>query len=168
MAPRTPTTARTVALPTAAAPDKPYDEEQHDRANGGVDDRGDNSGTKLNTEPRQQPAPNEGTDDPDDEVTNKPKTGPAHDLTGQPAGDHANQQDHKKTFARHVHALRGVQTCPNYPEPFWSRLESYGHVGRPDGIMYLILVIICVHRSSCGAEHCAWVSENVERCDGPL
>ena len=60
----------------------------------------------MDTQPRQQPVPNEGTDNTDDEVTNKSKTSPVHDLTGQPAGNQANEQNHKKTFTRHVHVLR--------------------------------------------------------------
>src|ERR1700731_139948 len=102
----TPTTA-TAAFPISATPDEPHDEQQHDRAYRGVEDRRANSDPEMDPEPRQQPAPNEGTDDPDDEVTNKPKTIPAHDLAGQPAGDYANQQDNNKTFTRHVHGPQG-------------------------------------------------------------
>src|SRR6202030_2951562 len=60
-----PTTARAIAFPIAATPDEPHDEQQHDSAHGGVDDRGDNSDTKMDTKPSQQPAPNEGTDNTD-------------------------------------------------------------------------------------------------------
>src|SRR6202040_2290209 len=60
-----PTTARAIAFPIAATPDEPHDEQQHDSAHGGVDDRGDNSDTEMDTKPRQQPAPNEGTDNTD-------------------------------------------------------------------------------------------------------
>jgi hypothetical protein len=79
--------APTAALPVAAAPDEPHDEQQQDSAYRGVGDCRDNSGTKIDTEPRQQPSPNEGTDNADDEITNESKTGPAHDLTSQPAGN---------------------------------------------------------------------------------
>jgi len=97
-APTAPTTAPTIAFPIAAAPDEPHDEQQHDSAYGGVEDRPYNSDTKMDTEPRQQPVPNEGTDNTDHEVTNKSKTSPLHDSTGQPAGNQANEQNHKKTF----------------------------------------------------------------------
>jgi hypothetical protein len=55
---------------------------------------------------------------PTKEVADKSETGPAHDFTGQPAGNQANEQNHKETFARHVHALRGVEFVKNYSEFF--------------------------------------------------
>jgi hypothetical protein len=71
----------------------------------------------MDTEPRQQPVPNQGTDNTDDEVADHAKPGPTHDLTRQPAGDHADQQDHKKTFTRHVDALRGgLDWCRAVPD----------------------------------------------------
>jgi hypothetical protein len=41
----------------------------------------------MDTKPRQQPAPDERTDNADDEITKESKTGPAHDVTSQPAGN---------------------------------------------------------------------------------
>jgi hypothetical protein len=79
-------TAAPTAAPAAPISDEPDDEKQHDRADGGIDDRADNSDTKMETELRHQPVANEGADNPDYHVTNEPKAGPLDDLTGQPPG----------------------------------------------------------------------------------
>ena len=75
-----PATAPAAALPIAAAADEPHDEQQHDGADGCVDDRCGHPDTKLDTEPRQQPIPDEGADNTDDEIADDSKTGAAHDL----------------------------------------------------------------------------------------
>jgi len=54
----------------------------------------------MNPELRQQPAPDEGADDSDDEIADDPETGALHDLTSKPPGNEADQQDDEKTFAR--------------------------------------------------------------------
>ena len=86
------------ALQIAAAPDEPDDEQQQDRADRGVEDRRDNSDAKMDTEARQQPAPDKGTDNSDDDVTEDAKPGAAHDLAGQPARDQADKQDYQEAF----------------------------------------------------------------------
>ena len=69
----------------------------------------------MDAELRQQPASDEGAKYPDDEVTNETKSGPAHNLTCQPAGHQTDKQDEQQTFTGHVHCaasaspfLRGV------------------------------------------------------------
>ncbi|MGA3399986.1 MAG: hypothetical protein ABSC95_12265 [Acetobacteraceae bacterium] len=78
-------TGTRAAAPTAATSDKPDDEKQHDGAYGGVDDRTDNSHTKMDTEPRQQPVADEGADNADYHVTDEAKAGPLHDSPGSNA-----------------------------------------------------------------------------------
>src|SRR5437762_7955819 len=48
-------------LPKSRAPNEPDKEQQQDRADRGVEDRCDEPDTKLDTEARQQPVPDEGT-----------------------------------------------------------------------------------------------------------
>jgi hypothetical protein len=83
--------------------DEPDDEQQYDGADGGVDDRADNSVAKMDSELRQQPVADEGTDNSDYHVTNYAKTRPPDDLAGQPAGNETDQQYDEETFVRHVH-----------------------------------------------------------------
>src|SRR6185369_8149182 len=60
----------------------------------------------MDTELRQQPAPDEGADDSDDEVADNAEPGALYDLTGKPSGNEADQQDDEEAFARHVHVRR--------------------------------------------------------------
>jgi hypothetical protein len=76
-------TAPTIALPTAAIPDEPHDEQQHDCTHGGVKDRPDDSDTNMNPEPRQQPVADEGPNNPDDEITDEAKTRPPYEHVGR-------------------------------------------------------------------------------------
>jgi hypothetical protein len=62
----------------------------------------------MNTELRQQPTSEKGAEDPDEEVTKETKSGPAHDLTCQPAGNQADKQDDQQTFAGHIHCATSV------------------------------------------------------------
>src|SRR4029077_15502119 len=89
------------AVPSAASTDQPDDDQQQDGADGGVDDRADNPGTEMDTDLRQEPVADEGTDDNDYHVTNEAKTGALDDLAGQPPGNKANEQYDKKAFIRH-------------------------------------------------------------------
>ena len=57
----------------------------------------------MDAELGQQPAPDEGADDSDDEIADDPEPGALHDLTGQPPGNQADEQYDEKAFARHVH-----------------------------------------------------------------
>jgi hypothetical protein len=91
------------ASPAAATLDEPQDKEQQYRADGGVDDCGDDPGSEMKAELRQQPASDKGAQDPDNEITNDPETAPAHDLTGQPAGNDTHKQYNQQAFTRHIH-----------------------------------------------------------------
>lgn len=91
------------AAPAATA-DETYDEEQDYRADGGIDDRRNDANAEVDAELRKQPTADERADNSNNQITNQPKTGPSHDLTGQPAGNDAYQQYDQETFARHVHS----------------------------------------------------------------
>ena len=65
-----PTVSR-AAAPTAGTTDESDKKQQHDGAYGGVDDRTDNSHTKMQTESRHQPVTDEGADNADDHVADK-------------------------------------------------------------------------------------------------
>jgi hypothetical protein len=99
-APLAASAATPAAAPAAATANEPDDEKEHDSAQGGVDDRGDKSETKMDTELRHQPVADEGADNSDDHVADEPKAGPLHDLTGQPPGSKTNQQYYQETFSR--------------------------------------------------------------------
>jgi hypothetical protein len=90
-------------LPAAASPDQPHDHEQQYGADGGSNDRGNNSSAKMKTEPGKQQTGDEGADDSNDNVANQTKACPLHDLAGQPARNSANQQYDEQTFSRHMH-----------------------------------------------------------------
>jgi len=70
------------AAPTAATADEPDDEKQYDGAYGGVEDRADDSNTKMDIEPGQQPVADEGADHSDHHVTDEAKAGSPDDLAG--------------------------------------------------------------------------------------
>jgi hypothetical protein len=57
----------------------------------------------MDADLRQQPTSDKGTQNPDNEVTNDPETGPAHDLTCQPARNETHKQYNQQAFTRHIH-----------------------------------------------------------------
>ena len=95
--------AAPTASPSAAASNEPHDEEQQYRTDGGIDDGADHASAEMDAQLRQQPASDKGAQNPDKEIANDPKTGPAHDLTGQPAGHKTHKQDDQEAFTRHIH-----------------------------------------------------------------
>src|ERR1700676_1557321 len=83
----TPTTVPTVApaaAPTPAASKELDDKQQHDRADRGVGDRGDEPGTEIQAQLRHQPVTDERADDSNNHVANKPKPCPVDELPSQP------------------------------------------------------------------------------------
>ena len=71
---------------------------------------------EMDAELRQQPAPDEGADDSDDEIADDPEPGALHDLTRKPSGNQADKQDDEKAFARHVHAYRSDPEDKSSPQ----------------------------------------------------
>jgi hypothetical protein len=62
----------------------------------------------MDTEPGQQPTAYKGAEDTDDQIADDPESGPAYDLTGQPAGDETYEQYDQKAFARHIHLATSI------------------------------------------------------------
>src|SRR5271170_3222166 len=81
-----------------ATSQEPNHKQKQDGADGSVDDRGDNSGTEMDTDSRQHPVANECADNAYYEIADEAESGPPHDLSGQPTGDKTNEQYDQKTF----------------------------------------------------------------------
>src|SRR5713226_2515168 len=87
--------------PSAASVDQPeHDQKQHG-ADGGGDDGGDDAGAKVDAQLGQQPAADQGADDPDADVRDETEAGAAHDVSGKPPGNKTDKQNDEKTFTRH-------------------------------------------------------------------
>ena len=78
--------------PSASATNEPHDQQQYQRADGGVE----LVIAAIMPEPRwmptlrQQPTTNEGAYNSNDEIADDPKPGALHDLAGQPSGNEAD------------------------------------------------------------------------------
>lgn len=92
--------ASTSGCPNAGTADEPDNHEQQDAADRGVDDRAADPRTEMNAQLRGQPVADEGADDPDDHVIDEPKTGPLHNVTRQPSGRNADQQNDFRSIRR--------------------------------------------------------------------
>ena len=101
-------TATPSASPSTATAEKPHHEEQQHGADGGVDDRADDTAAEMDAEPGQQPTAYKGAQDTDDQIADDPKSGPAYDLTGQPACNETDEQDDQEAFARHIHLATSI------------------------------------------------------------
>src|SRR5271168_2114810 len=84
----------------------------------------------MDSKPRQQPVSDIGADDADDQIADDSIPGAPHDLAGQPSGDDADHDDHKKALIRHFVSLVSSRTQRRHePLPFpmsssrrlWSR-----------------------------------------------
>ena len=95
-------------MPPASVTNEPDDQQQQQRANGGVDSRQDDARTEVEAELRNEPTANEGACDSHEEVAENPEPGALHDLASQPSGNEADQQYDEQTLTRHVH-LRCLQ-----------------------------------------------------------
>jgi hypothetical protein len=95
--PQPPSPASAPAAPKTAA-QKPNYKQKQDGADGGVDDRRDNSGTEMDAYLRQQPVANECADNAYDEIADESESGTPYDLSGQPAGNKTDEQYDEKTF----------------------------------------------------------------------
>src|SRR5215203_5794587 len=85
--------------PAATAPQQPCQQQQEHGPERRADNRGEDAGAEPDAETREQQARNQRADDADDEVADEAEAGPLHELSGEPPGDQADQQDDGKTFA---------------------------------------------------------------------
>jgi hypothetical protein len=76
--------------PPVSATNEPDDQQQYQRADGGVDDRRNNARAKMDAELRKQPTTDERANNSNDEIADDPKSGALHDLAGQPSGNEAD------------------------------------------------------------------------------
>jgi hypothetical protein len=83
-----------------ATPQKPNHKQKQDRANRSVDDRGDNAGTEMDADLRQQPVANKCADNAYYQIADESEPGPPYDLSCQPASDETDEQYDQKTFIR--------------------------------------------------------------------
>jgi hypothetical protein len=134
----------------AAASKEPHDQEQQYRADGGVDDCTDQSRTEMNTQLRQQPTSDKGAQNPEQEITEYPKTSPLHDLTCQPASNETHKQYDQQAFARNIHCA----TSALWVQPICCRLFD------------LIVYNGFAFRKDCGQSIAAICSTNVLICCG--
>src|ERR1700733_9273089 len=65
---RRPSSMTPATTPATATRDESNDQEQHDGADGGVDDQSDGSNTEMDVQSRQQPIADERPDDTDDQI----------------------------------------------------------------------------------------------------
>ncbi|MFL6760835.1 hypothetical protein [Sphingomonas sp.] len=57
----------------------------------------------MDTEPRQQPIPDKGTHDPDQQVADNSEPRTPNDFAGQPARNDADEQYDQQAFVRQMH-----------------------------------------------------------------
>jgi hypothetical protein len=57
----------------------------------------------VKAKPWEKPAGDKGTGNADNNVADDAKAGAAHDLSGQPARDEADEQNNDQTLTRYVH-----------------------------------------------------------------
>jgi hypothetical protein len=99
--PASPTTTPAASPPAASK--QSHDQEKQDGTDGGVDDCTEHSRTEMNAHPRQQPTSDKSAQNPDDEVTDDPKTGATYDLPRQPARNQAHEQYDQQALTGHIH-----------------------------------------------------------------
>jgi hypothetical protein len=85
--------------PATSAANKADDQQEYQRADGGIDDRRNKAHAKVDIELGKQPAADEGTGNSNDEIADDPKPGASRDLTGQPSGNEADRQYDQEAFA---------------------------------------------------------------------
>jgi hypothetical protein len=88
--PSSPPSSSPTPSPSASATNEPDDQQQYQRADGGVDDRRNNARAKMDAELRKQPTTDERANYSNDEIADDPKPGALHDLSGQPSGTEAD------------------------------------------------------------------------------
>jgi hypothetical protein len=98
--PLPPSASAPASAPAAseATPQKPNHKQKQDRANGSVDDRGDNAGTEMDADLRQQPVANKRADNAYYQIADESESGPPDDLSSQPAGNKTDEQYDQQTF----------------------------------------------------------------------
>jgi hypothetical protein len=103
--PLPPSASAPASAPAAskATSQKPNHKQKQDGADGSVDDRGDNTGTEVDADLRQQPVANECADNAYYEIADESESGAPYDLSGQPTSNKTDKQYDQKTFIWQMH-----------------------------------------------------------------
>jgi hypothetical protein len=98
--PLPPSASAPASAPAAskATSQKPNHKQKQDGADGSVDDRGDNTGTEVDADLRQQPVANECADNAYYEIADESESRAPYDLSGQPTSNKTDKQYDQKTF----------------------------------------------------------------------
>jgi hypothetical protein len=89
-------------------------QEQDDSSDGGVHNFRCPTSTNMNAQSWQYPVANEGTENPNNNVTYQSEAAASHDLPCQPSSNKSDQQDHKQALVRDVHG----------EAPIWSHCSA--------------------------------------------
>ena len=116
--------------PSASATHEPDDQQQYQRADGGVDDRRNNARAKMDAELRKQPTTDERTNNSNDEIADDPKSGALHDLAGQPSGNDNDIQPHGSSFFGNRGRIDAVAHAADQTATF-GQSGGMASVGRP-------------------------------------
>jgi hypothetical protein len=105
---------RSRPAPSGAAAEEPNDQQQHNRTDRRVDDRGDHEAcAEMQMKLRQEPAAYKGASDADNEIAENAKPGALHDLACKPSGNHTHYHNDDETFVGHVHGRVLLSWNPN-------------------------------------------------------
>jgi hypothetical protein len=86
----------------SSTPDQSQKKQQDNRADGGVDDCGNDAAADFDANPRQQPASDESADNPNDDVADQPVAPTFYDRAGKPTGDGTNDQPNDECLCVHL------------------------------------------------------------------
>src|ERR1700682_2718242 len=97
----------------AAGSNQPHDQQQHDRADRGIDDLRNETGADVNAKFGEKQTGDQRAGDADQNVADDPKARAAHDLAGQPASHQADEQNDENAFIGQYHKNfpRWYATC---------------------------------------------------------
>src|SRR5215813_113458 len=96
---------RAAKSPSAAAVNKPQNDQENNGTDGGHDDGRNDAGAEVDAQLGQQPTADERADDSDADVRDEAIAGAFDDLSGKPSRDQADQQNDENRFIRHGHFL---------------------------------------------------------------
>src|SRR5215475_8679026 len=96
---------RAAKSPSAAAVNKPQNDQENNGTDGGHDDGRNDAGAEVDAQLGQQPTADERANDSDADVRDEAIAGAFDDLSGKPSCDQADQQNDENRFIRHGHFL---------------------------------------------------------------
>jgi len=94
-----PATSAPARTSSTGTPQKANDQQEHDRANGGVDDLCDHPRAEVDVQLGQEPTADKSAEYSYDEVSEDSESGTSNDLTCQPSRHDADKDDDKQAVA---------------------------------------------------------------------